>query len=159
MPPPFPASCLTPVFVRLEERRPLALWQDGLRIRLVDQAGEALTVEDLSPYRKLPLLSGQDAPGAAPGLLAMLATEPDLARHVTAASYIGDRRWNVYLDGRIEVRLPDDAAELAWHRLAVAQQTSDILDRDIDAVDLRNPEWLVVRPLDTGEPLKAGRAT
>ncbi len=147
------------VFVRLEERRPLALWQDGLRIRLVDQAGEALTVDDLSPYRNLPLLSGEDAPRAAPGLLAMVATEPDLARHVTAASFVGDRRWNIYLDGRIEVRLPDDGAELAWHRLAVAQQTSDILDRDIDAVDLRNPEWLVVRPLDAAGPLKAGRAT
>lgn len=147
------------VFVRLEERRPLALWQDGLRIRLVDQAGEVLTVSDLSPYRALPLLSGEHAPRAAPGLLAMLASEPELARHVTAARYIGDRRWTVYLDGRIEVRLPGEAAELAWHRLAVAQQTSDILDRDIDAVDLRNPEWLVVRPLDAAEPPKAGRAT
>ena len=67
-----------------------------------------------TPYRSLPLLSGPGAPLAAPALLGMLQAEPALIHHVTAASYIGRRRWNVYLDGRIEVRLPEDGAELAW---------------------------------------------
>jgi cell division protein FtsQ len=149
------------LFVRLEERQPLALWQDGdgSRILLVDQDGRTLAADDLTPYRSLPLLSGADAPLAAPALLALLQTEPGLIRHVTAASYIGHRRWNIYLDGRIEVRLPDDGAELAWHRLAVAQQADDIIDRDIDAVDLRNPQWLVVRSIDAAVPLRTGRPT
>jgi cell division protein FtsQ len=149
------------LFVRLEERQPLALWQDGdgSRILLVDQDGRTLAADDLTPYRSLPLLSGANAPLAAPALLAMLQTEPGLIRHVTAASYIGHRRWNIYLDGRIEVRLPDDGAELAWHRLAVAQQADDIIDRDIDAVDLRNPQWLVVRSIDAAVPLRTGRPT
>ncbi len=147
------------LFVRLEERQPLALWQDGdsSRILLVDQDGLTLAVDDLTPYRSLPLLSGPGAPLAAPALLGMLQAEPALIHHVTAASYIGRRRWNVYLDGRIEVRLPEDGAELAWHRLAAAQQADDIIDRDIDAVDLRNPEWLVVRPIDAAAPTNSGR--
>jgi cell division septal protein FtsQ len=54
----------------------------------------------------------------------------------------------VYLDGRIEVRLPAAKAEAAWRRLAAEDRASRLLGRAITAVDLRNPDWLTVRIAD-----------
>lgn len=133
--------------VVIEERRPLALWRerDGARTRLLDGEGEIVPIADLRPFMGLTLLTGKGAPQAARELFALLATEPELARRATVASRIGGRRWNLYLDGRIEVRLPAERAEEALRRLAAEDRASGLLARAVEAIDLRSPDWIVVR--------------
>ena len=63
--------------------------------------------------RWLPLLFGKAAPTRAEELLRLVAGEPSLAARVTGARLVGERRWDVHLDGRIEVRLPAVRPELA----------------------------------------------
>ncbi|MDW8341184.1 MAG: FtsQ-type POTRA domain-containing protein [Geminicoccaceae bacterium] len=134
----------------LEEHRPLALWRerDGARVKLVDEEGEIVPVSDLRAFTGLPLLAGKGAPRAAKELFALLAQTPEIARRVTAASYVGERRWNLYLDGRIEVRLPEADPAAALARLAAEERAHGLLARAIDVVDLRTPEWIVVRTVD-----------
>ncbi len=133
------------VDVQLVERRPLALWQHEGRLQLIDDVGSVIPVTRLDRFAKLPLVVGPDAATDAAALLAMLAKEPDLDRRVTAAVRVGGRRWNLRIDGRIDVLLPADDPAAAWAALAHVERSSAILDRDVEAVDMRLPDRLIVR--------------
>ena len=75
----------------------------------------------------------------------MLASEPDLASRVTAAIRVGDRRWNLRIDNAIDVLLPGRRAGSAWAQLARLERSSAILKRDVQTVDVRLPDRLVLR--------------
>lgn len=149
----------------LVEHRPIALWlaqpaRPATGPALVSDQGDIIQVSSLSPYRHLPILSGADAPAAAPGLMTLIATEPALARQVTGAERVDGRRWNVFMDGRIEVRLPERDPAAAWARLARLDQRERLLSRAIEAVDLRLDDRVVVRLSDDVlDPSGAGRPT
>lgn len=136
------------LWVRLDEYRPIARWLDGNRQVLVSEAGEVVRNASPERFRGLPLLFGDGAPARADELLRLVATQPALAERVTGARLVGGRRWDVHLDGRIEVRLPADRPEAAWRRLAQEEAQSDVLGRAIAAVDLRHPDWLTLRIAD-----------
>ena len=46
------------LFVRLVERRPLAVWQHGGIQQLIDQEGAVIPVDDLSRFARLPIVVG-----------------------------------------------------------------------------------------------------
>jgi cell division protein FtsQ len=155
------------LFVRLVERQPLAVWQHDGRQELIDRSGEVIAVNDLGRFAKLPTVVGENAPAHAATLLDMLASEPDLARRVTAAIRVDDRRWNLRIDNAIDVLLPEEGAAAAWSRLAALERTKSLLQRDIKTVDLRLPDRLVLRviaaPVKEAAPGKkphaAGKST
>jgi cell division protein FtsQ len=137
------------LWVRLDEHRPIARWMDGNRqVVLVSDAGEVVRGANAARFRGLPLLFGKGAPGRAAELLRLVAGEPALAARVTGARLVGERRWDVHLDGRVEVRLPAAQPEAAWRRLAAEERASAVLGRAITAVDLRHPDWLTLRIAD-----------
>ena len=133
------------LFVHLVEREPLAVWQHDGRQELIDRQGEVIPVRDLSRFARLPTVVGSDAARHAAALLAMLATQPGLASRVTAAIRVDDRRWNLRLDHRIDVLLPEEDAAAAWARLAQLERTKRLLQRDVETVDMRLPDRLVLR--------------
>ncbi|MGC2524330.1 MAG: FtsQ-type POTRA domain-containing protein, partial [Stellaceae bacterium] len=133
------------IYVRLVEREPMALWQHGGKIDLIDRSGAVIPVTRLDRFAKLPMVVGEDAAAHAAELLAMLASEPALAARVTAAVDVGGRRWNLRLDNAIDVLLPAEDAAAAWGDLARLQRDHAILQRDVQAIDMRLPDRLVVR--------------
>jgi cell division protein FtsQ len=141
------------LYVHLVERRPLAVWQhDGGKQELIDRDGTVIRVTDLSRFSKLPTIVGDDqARKGAAQLLDLLANEPELAGRVSAAVMVGDRRWNVRIDNAIDVLLPEDDMAGAWARLAQLERTSKVLQRNVQTVDLRLPDRLVMRVIDTGQ--------
>jgi cell division protein FtsQ len=151
------------LYVRLVEREPLALWQHGGKIELIDRTGAVIPVARLDRFAKLPMVVGEDAASHAAELLAMLASEPDLAARVTAAVRVGGRRWNLRIDNAIDVLLPADDPAVAWADLARLERSSAIIKRDVQAIDMRLPDRLVVRvapePPKEAPPAKKGRPT
>jgi cell division protein FtsQ len=137
------------LYVRLVERRPLAVWQHDGKQELIDRDGTVIPVTDLSRFAKLPTVVGDDqARHGAAQLIDLLANEPDLAARVTAAVLVGDRRWNLRIDNAIDVLLPEDDMSGAWARLADLERTKKLLQRDVQTVDLRLPDRLVMRVAD-----------
>ncbi len=134
------------VHIRLTERQPIALWQRKGRLALVDTTGEIIRGADLRKFRELMILVGEDAPKAAPTLFAMLSSEPELARSVTAATRIGGRRWTLSFTGGIRVYLPEIDPHLAWTRLAALDRQKKLLARDIKLIDMRLPDRMIVKP-------------
>jgi cell division protein FtsQ len=133
------------LYVRLVERKPLALWQHSGKLELVDCEGSIIPVARLDRFAKLPLVVGEGAANHAAELIEMLGSNPDLAARVTAAVRVGDRRWNLRIDNAIDVLLPADAMTTAWSQLARLERSSAILKREVLTIDLRLPDRLVLR--------------
>jgi cell division protein FtsQ len=133
------------LFIAVEEREPLALWQREGEIVLIDAAGTVITDPALEPFARLPMVVGDGANGHAAELIEMLAKAPDLAYRVKAAIWVGGRRWNIRLDNGVDVRLPEENGAAAWIELASIQRQHGLLDRDLIAIDLRQPDRFVVR--------------
>ncbi|HEX9491092.1 MAG TPA: FtsQ-type POTRA domain-containing protein [Stellaceae bacterium] len=131
--------------IRLVERQPLAFWQRQGKLVLIDRDGVVIPTERLASFGNLIVLVGPDAPAHGAALLDMLATEPDLAAHVAAAVRVGGRRWNLRLDSNVDIALPEDDPTAGWRRLAQLERSDGILEREIQAVDLRLPDRLVLR--------------
>jgi len=133
------------IYVRLVERKPLALWQHGGKIELIDREGDVIPVVQLGQFASLPMVVGEGAPRHAAELLHLLASEPELAARVTAAIRVGERRWNLRIDNAIDVLLPADEAANAWSQLARLERSNAILKRDLQSIDIRLPDRLVLR--------------
>jgi cell division protein FtsQ len=133
------------LYVRIEEREPIAIWQYKGKKSLIDDKGVVMSGLDITPYKSLPLIVGEDAPQNIASLMELLNSQPELAKRFTAAVWVGDRRWNIKLKPKqidagaedIEVQLPEEEYLAAWKKLAELQQKEKLLDRDIKVIDLR----------------------
>jgi cell division protein FtsQ len=146
------------LIVRLSERHPLAVWQHDGKLELIDRQGEVIPVKDLGRFAKLPTVVGERAAAHAASLLEMLGREPELAARVSAAVRVDNRRWNVRIDNAIDVLLPQEDLQGAWARLATLERQNNLLKRDVQTVDMRLPDRLVLRTVAPSPPKEAGPA-
>jgi cell division protein FtsQ len=147
------------IHIAIVERTPLAFWQRQGKLALVDRDGTVITDQGLERFSGLIVLVGEDAPQNAGALLELIASEKTIANRVVAAVRVGGRRWKLHLDNGIDVELPEENAAAAWKQLAELERTSQVLARNVEVVDMRLPDRLVVRtvPEPTKEPVKKGR--
>jgi cell division protein FtsQ len=148
------------LYIRLTERQPLALWQRQGKMMLIDHDGVVVTTEHLERFADLLLVVGDDAPKNAEALIRILATQPALMHRVSAAIRVGERRWNLQLDNAITVQLPETNVADAWTHLAQIDREHALLARDIEQVDLRLADRVVVRTApEPPKPASPGKRT
>ncbi len=149
------------ILMNVEERQPLALWQHQGQFALIDHEGEVILRDGLERFADLVVVVGEEAPVHAATLLETLGNEPELLPLVEAAVWVGGRRWNIRLAGDIDVRLPEKNAKGAWTRLAEYERAHRVLERDVQVLDLRLPDRLIVRkaPSVTPRVKSKGRET
>ncbi len=133
------------IYLQIEERQALALWQHKGRIVLIDREGAVIQRHKLDGFAALPLVVGEDAPANAAPLLDLLRTYPAVSGQVEAAVRVSGRRWNLRLRNGIDIRLPAEDVAAALDRLAEYQREHALFERDVIAVDLRMPDRLIVR--------------
>lgn len=151
--------------IRLIEREPLALWQMNQRLQVIDAEGKPIRTVSPAAYADLPVMVGKGANQKAKWLLDLVAAEQGIANRLTAAVFIGERRWNIRIDDRIDVRLPAVAPAEALTRLGELEKEHGLFQRDIVAIDLRLDDRLIVRlapgaempGLDDDDAAKPGR--
>lgn len=145
--------------IAISERQPIAIWQNNGEHMLIDKTGRVIP-GTIAGYENLPLMVGDGAGIGADELLAMLDSEPTLAPRVKAAVRVGNRRWNLILDDPnegLEVRLPEEAAEAAWHRLAELERTQGLTSRQVRMVDLRVLDRMILKTERASTPPDASR--
>lgn len=133
------------LFVSLVERQPMALWQRDGKLHVIDLDGGVIPDRDVSKFSDLPIVIGDEAPARAREVLTMLAGEPDLRGRVRAITWVSERRWDVRVDDRINVQLPEQDPRQAWSQLAKMEREHGVLRRDVVAIDMRLRDQLVVR--------------
>lgn len=144
------------ILLNVEERRPVAIWQHNGRFALIDDNGEVILRKGFERFADLIMVVGEDAPRHATRLLEILGAAPQLVPLVRAAIWVGGRRWNLQLKGNIDVRLPEIDPAGAWVRLAEYEKAHSVLERDVQVLDLRIPDRLIVRK-NPGADRKPGK--
>jgi cell division protein FtsQ len=134
------------IVIALSERRPFAIWQNQGRYVLIDRDGQPVTDEQVARFRDLPLIVGPGAPEAARVLLDALTDRPAIQGRVVAAMRISERRWNLRMKNGTDILLPEGHEVEALDRLLQLQQDTALLDRPLEAIDMRLADRLVLRP-------------
>lgn len=134
--------------IEITERKPFALWQKDGRVVLIATDGTVLESTVPRRFAALPQVVGQGAERAAADFLALLARHPGIARLVEASVLVAERRWNLHLQGGVEVLLPESDPARALMTLTDLERDRKLLSRDIVAVDLRLNDRVTVRLSD-----------
>ncbi|MFT3811191.1 MAG: cell division protein FtsQ/DivIB [Micropepsaceae bacterium] len=132
--------------VQVVEKEPYAIWQSKGVSWLIDRKGTRITKDGVGEFAGLPLVVGDGAPQHAAALVEILKRFPAIQRVVKASVRVGDRRWDLHLKNGIQVRLPEDGVEDALQRLTTLEAEQKIFERDIESVDLRLPDRLIIKP-------------
>lgn len=149
------------VLINLEERRPTGRWQRNGRLTLIDEDG--VTIRKLSGdlFQHLPIIIGNDAPAKVKQVLPILKKEPELFRRVKALTFVGSRRWNVRVDDKIDIKLPEKQIDKAWSHLATIEKGHKVLNGDVIAVDMRIIDQFIIKltPAKASVIREPGRTT
>ncbi|PST19224.1 cell division protein FtsQ [Rhizobium sp. JAB6] len=125
------------VEVKLKERKAYAIWQHGSELSLIEKDGSVIAPLRDNKFAKLPLFVGRDAETAAASIDDQFAKWPEIRGHVKAFVRVAGRRWDLYLDNGVIIKLPEDNIDGALARLTKLDKDQNLLQRDIAAVDLR----------------------
>lgn len=146
------------IIVEIKERRPFAIWQHQGDFAIVDRDGRVISADTLDAFGPLPLLVGDGAQKHGAGLYDALRKQPEVMRRTQALVLISERRWNLRLHNGTDVYLPEAHEGEAIQRLAELQQNSALMDRPLQAIDLRLPDRLVVRQIPAPAPAEPENA-
>lgn len=133
------------IAVTITENEAVARWRVDGHTFLIDSAGEPIadaTFDDGG----LMLVIGDGAGDDAQVMINLMGRFPALSEDLAALSRIGDRRWDLIYYTGLRVQLPETGVVDALNRLTHFQQTQQLLERDVDLIDMRVPEFVAVRP-------------
>ncbi|WP_248309741.1 cell division protein FtsQ/DivIB [Bosea sp. Tri-44] len=133
------------ISINLTEREPYALWQVKGELFLIAQDGTVIDKMDDGRFANLPLVVGADANLKAKDYLALLSEAGPFAARIRAGSLVAGRRWNLKLDTGADIRLPEQGAGAAVKRLASLEQDFRISEKDLIAIDMRQPDRVTMR--------------
>ncbi|QYE35086.1 FtsQ-type POTRA domain-containing protein [Polymorphobacter sp. PAMC 29334] len=134
------------LIVDIVERRPVALWQYHHKLAAVDRSGIALTGDHLDRFATLPLIVGAGANEHVDDLLALLGGQPRLAGTVDAATFVGQRRWDLRFKSGETLALPEGAlAPAALAKFDALDRKTGMLGKGYVWFDLRQPGQMTVR--------------
>jgi cell division protein FtsQ len=144
------------IIVHLTERTPLARWQRDNHTVVVDENGRELPEATPEQFANLPLVVGAGAAVQAKTLLSTLKDYPAVTDKITAATWVGLRRWDIYLSPKIIVRMPEGGLEDGLKRLTDLIVDKKILDMNIVGIDLRFPDRVITETGGTSPATTAG---
>lgn len=131
--------------VHIIEREPAAVWQDKGQLTLIDANGEPLQQISAEELPELPRVIGEGANWQAPSYRALLDAAPALRPLVKAATWVGNRRWNLVFETGETLVLPEEEPAKALVKFAELDGARALLGKGWLRFDMRDPTRLVVR--------------
>nr|WP_281393139.1 cell division protein FtsQ/DivIB [Sphingomonas xinjiangensis] len=133
--------------VFIVERQPAAVWQNHGQLMLVDTAGVPLEPVSADAMPDLPLLIGEGANSQEPARSMLLEAAPALKPLVRAATWVGNRRWDLTFNTGEKLQLPEGEAESrqALHKFAEMDGERRLLGKGSLRFDMRVPGNMVVQ--------------
>lgn len=147
--------------INIQERKPVVLWRTDGRIEMLDGKGHRVaTLLDRVARPDLPVIAGEGADAHVSEALTLLDTATPLMSRVRGLARVGDRRWDLVLDRDQRILLPETDPVQALERVIALDQSQDLLNRDIVAVDMRNADRPTLRlGADAMQALRPSDAT
>lgn len=134
------------IVIAVKERPLMAVWQHHGRQDVVTVDGHVVGAVEARSLRGLPLIVGDGANLDAQAILAEVASRPRLASRIWAVRRVDGRRWDLVLKDGCVILLPADDEAGGLARLDALDRASKVLELGLARVDLREPNFTVVRP-------------
>jgi len=131
--------------IQLKEREAFALWQLNGEISIISSDGTVIDRLRDMRFAHLPLVVGPGANKRARDYVALLGEAGALRGQIRGATLVSERRWNLKLTNGLDVRLPEQDADEAIRRLDRLAREQKLIDKDIIAIDMRQPDRVTVR--------------
>jgi cell division protein FtsQ len=139
--------------VDIVERQPVAVWQHGGNLALIDVSGAVLQPVSQQTMPDLPLVVGPSANLQTANLGKLMDAAPALKPMLAGATWVGDRRWDLRFQSGETLSLPEGEkpASAALLNFARLDGVNHLLGRGIVRFDMRDPSKFVLRlPKDRG---------
>ncbi len=141
--------------ITLVEREPYALWQKDGDVRVISSDGTVIEGFNDPRFQRLPHIVGEGANLRVKEYVELLEAAPQLKDRIRAGTLISERRWNLKLANGVDLKLPEEGAALALAKLAKLDANSNVLDKDILAIDLRVPGRAAFRVTEASAQYRA----
>lgn len=126
------------LLVQITERTPALVWRSGRGLELLDAEGYRVgPLARRADRADLPVIAGEGGDAAAAEALRLLAAAAPLQDRLRGLVRVGERRWDVVLDGDQRILLPARGPVEALERVMAMDAAMDVLGRDVAVVDLR----------------------
>jgi len=135
------------LLVHIVERKPTAVWQDRGKLSLIAENGVWLEPVKAEAMPDLPLVIGPGANEQESKYQKLLQAAPALRPLVKAATWVGNRRWNLLFESGETLALPEgdgDAAK-ALVKFAQIDGVTPLLGKGYVRFDMRDPKKFVAR--------------
>jgi len=133
------------LFIRISEKEPVAIWQNQNKTYLVDYDGELVETKEANKHKELLLVTGHQAPRYVGALVTLLEKFPNIKTRVTAATHLRSSRWDIRLDDKVDVKLPEKEAERALAYLLDLERHHRLIEHEVMTIDMRLPGQLILR--------------
>jgi cell division protein FtsQ len=133
------------VTIQITERDPFALWQLNGEVSLISADGAIIDQLQDARFAHLPLVVGPDANKRARDYVALLAEAGPLRTRIRGATLVSGRRWTLKLDNGLDIRLPEENAAEAMARFVRLNREHNLIDKDVIAIDMRQPDRVTMR--------------
>lgn len=134
--------------IDITERTAFARWQLDGHMSVIADDGAVLEPYVARRFLSLPLVVGKGAGERAKDFLALLKRYPQVWSQTRAVALVGERRWNVWFNSGLVIRMPEHDVGNALTLLGQLDQSDKLFSRDITAIDMRLPDRLTVRLSD-----------
>lgn len=141
------------------ERQPALLWRHARGVEILDRAGHRVaSVTSREVRADLPLIAGAGADLVTEEALTLIDAAGPILPRVRGLVRRGERRWDLVLDYGQRIMLPEKGAVIALQAAIALHRAQDMLGRDIDVIDLRDPTRPVARlGIDARNSIRAAR--
>jgi len=131
--------------VHIIERQPAAVWQEKGELTLIDANGEPLQRISTDELPDLPRVIGEGANWQTPAYRSLLDAAPALRPLVKAATWVGNRRWDIVFETGETLALPEEFPEKALVKFAQLDGAQALLGKGWLRFDMRDPTRFVGR--------------
>ncbi|KWV90415.1 cell division protein FtsQ/DivIB [Erythrobacter sp. YT30] len=143
--------------IDIVERKPHAVLVRPDRLMLIDPTGRELEPISQADAEDMLKISGPGSAAQVSSLDQLLAAAPALGPHVTAAEWVGNRRWNLTFNTDQVVALPEghEIASSALVKFARMDGQNRLIGGKVVSFDMRNPPRVYMRVPGRSETILA----
>lgn len=125
------------LYIGVTERKPIAIKQFNKKLQLIDESGQVFVTENMSGFTHLPIFVGEDVEDYILSVMSYLKKDEAIFNKIYSVQRIGNRRWDIVLQDKTLIKLPEVGEEKAWEKFIKMynQEEGGILA--VKTVDLR----------------------
>lgn len=138
------------LLIGIIEREPQALWQLNGEVFVIAADGTVIDLMTDPRFARLPFVAGDGANTRSKEYIEIIQASGPLGQRIRAGILVSGRRWDIKFDNNMIVRLPELGSVEAMKRLVELESREQILEKDVIAIDLRQPDRIAMRLSEEG---------